>query len=112
MVAGARRACSKLLGQANVETTSEDGPGIVPTPFSVLMARGNTPVFSPPLSSRAPSPPIFFFLFFSFLLSLPLSKITNFFPLLHFDFFPLLPFPSPSFFSLVALRRDNFNDEN
>lgn len=59
MVAGARRACSKLLGQANVETTAEDRPGIVPTPFSAArsgaMARGNTPVFSPLLSIRAPS---------------------------------------------------------
>lgn len=93
-----------MLGQANVETTSEDGPGIVPTPFfSVLMARGNTPVFSPPLSSRAPSPRIFFFLFFSFLFFPPPPfKITNFFPLL-FSF--LSPFFF--FFTRIALRRDN-----
>lgn len=91
-----------MLGQANVETTSEDGPGIVPTPFfSVLMARGNTPVFSPPLSSRAPSPRIFFFLFFSFLPS-PSLQNNKFFSSTFFISFPLL-----FFFTRIALRRDN-----
>lgn len=55
------------------------GLGIVPTPFSVLMARGNTPVFFLLHYPAGHPRPIFFFFFENTLLSL--------FPSLFFFFF-------------------------